>query len=92
MPETAESIQHVLPLQGWADFGLAGLVIAALFAFLIFMLRSHTTERKEWKDDFKDMHEQTNSTIKTFSESVTELTGSIKELIVRNDIREKPSR
>ena len=36
----AEAIQNILPTQGWADFGLAGLVIAALFAFLIFMLRS----------------------------------------------------
>jgi hypothetical protein len=88
----AESIQNVLPIQGWADFGLAGLVIAALFAFLIFMLRSHTTERKEWKDDFKDMHEQSNSTLTTFTHSVTELTGSIKEMILRNDIRDKPSR
>ncbi len=88
----AETIQNILPTQGWADFGLAGLVIAALFGFLIFMLRSHTTERKEWKDDFKDMHEQTNATMTTFTNSVTELTGTMKEMIVRNDLRERPSR
>jgi len=45
----------------WAQFGLGGLVIAALFAFIVYVVREHRSERelliaqingqsREWKD------------------------------------------
>lgn len=35
----------------WAQFGLAGLVIMALFLYLIAKDKSHKDERSEWRSD-----------------------------------------
>ena len=39
----------------WAQFGLGGLVIAALFATLFFFHNQHAAERKQWRVDFKEL-------------------------------------
>lgn len=39
-----------MELGDWSQFGLAGLVIAALFWMQIADKKSHKEERKEWRD------------------------------------------
>ncbi len=38
-------IDHI---DSWSQFGLSGLVIAALFAFIWFLVKEHKAERQEW--------------------------------------------
>ncbi|UOA08339.1 hypothetical protein [Methylobacter sp. S3L5C] len=38
-------IDHI---DSWGQFGLSGLVIAALFAFIWFLVKEHKAERQEW--------------------------------------------
>lgn len=35
----------------WAQFGLAGVVIFALFLLLRYLITQHREERKEWRED-----------------------------------------
>jgi len=35
-------------VDSWSQFGLPGLVIFALFAFIYFLIKEHKAERKEW--------------------------------------------
>ena len=51
----------------WGQFGLAGAVIGGLFAFLVFMVKSHRDERKEWREDAGKRSEATNDVIKELS-------------------------
>lgn len=37
----------------WQEFGLAGLVIGALFSLVVYMFKMHSTERTEWRKDHK---------------------------------------
>lgn len=56
----------VLP---WGEFGLAGLVIGALFAFIVFVIRTgmtrldeihqaHRDERTEWRGEVTQRHKE----------------------------------
>ena len=56
----------------WGQFGLAGAVIGGLFAYLVFVAKSHREERKEWRDDAGARTSSTNEVIK-------ELTNAIRE-------------
>lgn len=38
----------------WAEYGVAGLVIFAMFGVLIWLLRSHSSERKDLHKECRD--------------------------------------
>lgn len=57
----------------WAEFGLAGAVIGALFFTLWFLLRLHKDERKEWKDDAGKRDEQVTTVINKLTDAVKDL-------------------
>ena len=48
-------IEAADPTTLWSQFGLAGIVIGAMFWLVLFVLKSHKEERLEWR---KDIHEQ----------------------------------
>lgn len=58
--------------KNWAEFGLAGLVIAALFGVIFYILSEHKSERKEWRTESKDMGEKTVSAITALTKAVNE--------------------
>ena len=70
-------VEHVDP---WSEFGLAGLVIAALFAYIWFMMKSHQAERSEWMSAYKDQSRMADSRQAETNEVVRELTAVIREL------------
>jgi hypothetical protein len=37
----------------WAEYGLAGLVIFALFMLVLFVMKQHHSERGQWREDVK---------------------------------------
>jgi hypothetical protein len=39
-------------IDNWAQFGLGGVVIFALFVFLIYVVRLHKDERASWVDAY----------------------------------------
>jgi hypothetical protein len=41
-------------IMSWGDFGLSGLVISALFAYLVFLIKEHRAERSEWIQAYRD--------------------------------------
>lgn len=50
-------------LNPWAQFGLGGVVIGALFAYIIYMSRQHASERRDYREDIKEIaakHDATN--------------------------------
>lgn len=64
----------------WAEFGLAGVVIGALFVVLVLMFRSHRDERAEWRSDHKEMHKESQETNKGLAKVVSELTEAVKDM------------
>ena len=58
----------------WSQFGLSGMVIAALFAFVWFLVREHKAERQEWIIAYR---EQTQ----LMDERQRETNGVIRELV-----------
>ncbi len=42
----------------WSQFGLAGVVIAAMFWLLMHILNMHKDERKEWHDNVARLNEE----------------------------------
>lgn len=48
------------PLSLWSQFGLAGIVIGAMFWLILTVLKSHKEERCEWR---RDIHEQNKDMI-----------------------------
>lgn len=48
----------------WGQFGLAGAVIGGLFAFLVFNVKLHRDERKEWREDAGERSKATDEVIK----------------------------
>jgi type VI protein secretion system component VasK len=73
-------------LAPWAEYGLSGLVIAALFGLVIFLLKGHRAERLEWNNDAKEREaardRQGDEFIKVqakMTEAIKELTGSQRE-------------
>lgn len=59
----------------WSDFGLQGLVIFALFAFVYFLIKEHRAERKEWIDAYREQSV-------LMDERQSETNGVIRELVV----------
>jgi hypothetical protein len=44
----------------WAQFGINGLIIGTLFALIIFLIKGHQEERKEWLQAYKEVSHMTD--------------------------------
>jgi len=64
----------------WSQFGLAGLVISALFAFIWFIVKTHQAERSEWMSAYKDQSKMADARQAETNDVIRELTGVIREL------------
>jgi hypothetical protein len=69
-------IDHV---DSWSQFGLPGLVIAALFALLCFLVKEHRAERQEWITAYReqsrladDRQSETNGVIRELAAVIRE--------------------
>jgi hypothetical protein len=60
-----------------ADYGLAGLVIAALFGLIYFLQRQHSAERAEWLAAWKVQSEQMIGVTRESNEVIRALTATI---------------
>jgi len=66
--------------QDWAEFGLAGLVIFALFCLTFFLLKNHKSERSEWASDARSREDVRVSQNERFIRVQEEFSSAIKEL------------
>ncbi|WP_427501365.1 hypothetical protein ACQE3E_06590 [Methylomonas sp. MED-D] len=62
----------------WADFGLGGMVIAALFGFIWFLVREHRAERREWLDAFKIQSQQMIDVARESNDVTRALTSAVE--------------
>lgn len=65
-------IEHV---DTWSQYGLPGLVIAALFMFLCFLVKEHKAERQEWLAVYREQSS-------LMDDRQRETNGVIRELVV----------
>lgn len=79
---TSNSLILATDLAPWAEYGLAGLVISALFGLVIFLLNGHRTERSEWSRDAKDRELSRDSQGSQFIKVQAKMTEAIQELTV----------
>lgn len=70
-------IDHI---DSWSQFGLAGMVIAALFGFVWFLVRTHQGERSEWMQAYKDQSRMADDRQAETNDVIRELTAVIREL------------
>lgn len=54
----------------WAEYGLGGLVILALFVFLFWISRQHRDERKEWRQDAERRDDKLTSALGDLKDAV----------------------
>ena len=45
----------------FSQFGLNGIIIGTLFAFIYFLVKLHSNERKEWLQAYKQVAEMADS-------------------------------
>lgn len=64
----------------WADFGLSGLVIFALFCFVYFIVSQHSNERKEIHDQHSAERREWLIAFKTQSENMIEVAKESNEV------------
>ena len=62
----------------WSQFGLAGLVIAALLALIVFLVKEHRLERKEWIVAYQRCMEMINETQRETNEVIRELSMAVR--------------
>lgn len=71
-------------LSPWAQFGLAGLVIGALFLYVWQKDKSHTDERTEYRKDIKEIAEKHDTVATNMTERFTELHKQTLEVIAKD--------
>lgn len=57
----------------FSQYGLAGLVIACLFSFVVFLIKEHRAERDEWRTFFGESIDQLIAVQKENNQVVREL-------------------
>lgn len=62
-----------LALSPWAQFGLPGIVIGALFGVLVFFIRQHYHERREYREDIKEIAAKHDATSKEMTDRFIDL-------------------
>ena len=65
----------------WAQFGLAGIVIGALFGLVILMYRSHRDERTDWQKEHQAEREEWRQDAKANAKEVKEVVSGLTSLI-----------
>jgi aspartyl aminopeptidase len=70
-------------MASWGEFGLSGLVISALFAYLIFLIKEHRAERAEWIQAYRD-------SIRLSDDRMSETNAVMRELV--SVVREQNAR
>lgn len=63
-------MKDALEPTAWAEHGLAGLVILALFLMLAFLLKLHAGERKEWRQDAGARQGKTDAVIGKLADAI----------------------
>ncbi len=67
-------------LTSWAEHGLAGLVICALFGLVFFVLKGHRSERREWTVDATSREDIRVAQNETYIKVQVEFSEAVKEL------------
>lgn len=65
--------QQTEALTPWAQFGLAGLVIGALFLYIWQKDKSHTAERAEYRNDIREIAANHDDVVKESNAKFAEL-------------------
>ncbi|MGZ4955294.1 MAG: hypothetical protein ACXV8Q_09280 [Methylobacter sp.] len=73
-------IEHA---DSWAQFGLPGLVIAALFTFIWFLIKEHRAERQEWITAYREQSATMDDRQKETNGVIRELVSAVRESNVR---------
>jgi hypothetical protein len=79
-----------MPLDGlaqWAQFGLGGAVICALFALIWYLVEGHKSERKEWLAAYSQHSEMADNRQKETNEILREMTSVMAESNVRHSAK-----
>ncbi len=69
----------------WSQFGLSGMVIAALFAFIWFLVNTHSSERKEWLEAYRDHGRRADDRQAETNQVIREISAVIRELNARHE-------
>lgn len=69
-------IDHV---DSWGQFGLPGLVIAALFALVYFLVKEHKAERQEWITAYREQSRLADDRQSETNDVIRELSSIIRE-------------
>jgi len=75
-------------ISGWSEFGLAGLVVAALFSIMFIIVKwliahidkeaeRHQSERSEWREVSKDAVEGVETAVDKMSDRIQDLSHKI---------------
>ena len=82
MVETVETVDKIM--DQWSQFGLSGLVIAALFMFCRFLITEHRAERQEWIIAYREQSKLMNETQGETNTVIRELVTVVKEANARS--------
>jgi len=66
--------QPIESVTSLSDYGMSGLIITALFAFVHFLIKEHRSERKEWITAYREQSS-------LMDERQSETNGVIRELV-----------
>ncbi len=73
MPQPLENVSTL------ADYGLSGLVIAALFAFIWFLVKEHKSERQEWISAYREQSQLMDARQTETNSVIRELVSVVRE-------------
>lgn len=73
-------IDHI---ESWAQNGFSGLVVGALFAFVLFLMKEHRAERQEWLDAYKEQSKLMDTRQNETNTVMRELVSVVKETNIR---------
>jgi hypothetical protein len=76
-------IDHV---DTWGQFGLSGLVIAALFALVYFLVKEHKSERQEWITAYREQSRMSDDRQSETNGVIRELSSVIRESNARHRV------
>lgn len=68
----------------WSEFGLAGMVIFALFGFIWFLVKTHSSERKEWLEAYRDHGRRSDERQAETNDVIREISAVIRVLSAKD--------
>jgi len=69
-------IDHV---DSWSQFGLSGVIIAALFTFVWFLIKEHRAERQEWIVAYREQTKLSDDRQSETNDVIRELASVVRE-------------